>query len=77
MTEWYEKRKVIGFGSSPWTSLCKPFGEGALGIKPLSSVMAAMHAKLAWSYIQGTSLWPSFMRAMVSQILRSTFQRAE
>lgn len=45
-----------------WIHICKPLAEGGLGIRPLTQVMGSLHAKLAWNFLQGKSLWAKFMQ---------------
>lgn len=46
-----------------WLSICRPVDEGGLGIRDLNQVMNALHAKMAWRFIEGSSLWSQFMRS--------------
>lgn len=48
-----------------WDSMCMPLKEatgGKLGFRSLASTMEALHWLLAWHFIEGHSLWASFMR---------------
>lgn len=57
-----------------WSTICKPYKEGCLGIRPFGQVMSALHAKLAWSYMQGHSLWSTFMRSKYGEPARAIQQ---
>lgn len=44
-----------------WSIICRPMTEGGLGIRSLSQVMTALHAKRCWSIIKGDSVWAHYM----------------
>lgn len=47
-----------------WKSICRRLlSEGGLGVRSLQEVMEALHAKLAWSVLKGTSLWAHYARS--------------
>lgn len=45
-----------------WRRICLPTSEGGLGILHLESMMKALQSRLAWSFVQGTSLWAKLLR---------------
>lgn len=53
--ERYRKRWIS------WNQICIPLAEGGLGIRSLSQVMKALHAKRCWSLIKGESVWAQYM----------------
>ncbi|VFQ64300.1 unnamed protein product, partial [Cuscuta campestris] len=45
-----------------WTALCKPTGEGGLGLRSLEDIQKASALKLWWKVINGDSIWSKFMK---------------
>lgn len=41
--------------------MLKPIEEGGIGLEPIADIMEALHAKLAWSYMNGKSIWAKLM----------------
>ena len=46
-----------------WADLCRPYSEGGLGLRRLMEIYQAFSMKLWWNFIQGHSLWASFLAA--------------
>lgn len=44
-----------------WSHICRSMAEGGLGIRSLTQVMTALHAKRCWSVIKGESVWAQYM----------------
>lgn len=45
-----------------WKKITKPLEEGELGTKDCNDTMDKLQYKLAWKFIEGTSLWSRIMR---------------
>lgn len=45
-----------------WNSICKPYAEGGLGVRSFHMVARALHARLAWKFVEGKSLWARYAR---------------
>ncbi|VFQ93090.1 unnamed protein product [Cuscuta campestris] len=45
-----------------WTALCKPTGEGGLGLRSLEDLQKACALKLWWKVINANSLWSNFVK---------------
>lgn len=46
-----------------WLKLCKPIGEGGIGVHDLSEVQKAFFMKFAWRLLTMDNLWTQFFLA--------------
>ncbi|KAL9679888.1 hypothetical protein QQ045_017759 [Rhodiola kirilowii] len=46
-----------------WQVLCRPKQVGGLGIRDPKTIMTALHAKLAWSFLEQRTLWAKYCKA--------------
>lgn len=49
-----------------WGKVCKPIDNRGFGIRSMSSVMLALHGKLAWNYLKGESLLEKYAESRFS-----------
>jgi ribonuclease HI len=57
-----EKRKLV---TVSWKKLCKPFSQGGLGLRSLSTMNKAANLKLCWSLLNSQCAWAKLLKDRV------------
>jgi hypothetical protein len=57
-----DKRKLV---TVSWKKLCRPFAQGGLGLRSLTSLNSASNLRLCWSLLNSNCSWASLLKDRV------------